>query len=99
MSKPTLKTFRKKCYCEYTKKELDFLVYFPNPEFPKEAVIECPVTEECRGEKGCALYEAFWFDGEIATTEQRKLLKEANKTDEGWIKLFEEWKKDKIKRR
>lgn len=91
-------------YCDYAKKEIPFLTY-PDRDYPDVLVVECPFwlafpkrKHSCRGVKGCALYEKFWFDGSIANKEQQKILREAHRKGI-WEKLMDEWLRKKYARK
>ena len=94
---------RLKVYCDYVKQEVDFSLF--SLDGWKDAYgVACrgPGMEKpCRGEKGCALYEKFWFDGSIANVKQQAILKEAHKKGK-WDEECLYWlkkQKDKLRKK
>lgn len=83
---------RVKVYCDYAKQEVEFSL-FSLLGWKDAYGVACggPGMEKpCRGERGCALYEKFWFDGSIANAQQQKILKEAHKKDR-WDEKCSQW--------
>ena len=83
---------RVKIYCDYAGQEVEFSL-FALEQWKDAYGVSCRglgVEKPCRGERGCALYEKFWFDGSIANMKQQKTLKEAHEKDK-WDEKCSEW--------
>jgi hypothetical protein len=83
---------RLKAYCDYAKQEVEFSL-FQLKGWKDAYGVAChgPGKEKpCRGERGCALYEKFWFDGSIANVKQQAILKEAHRKGK-WDEKCSEW--------
>lgn len=87
-----------KVYCDHAKQQVEF-DFFQLPKYRDAFGVVCcgPGADadiHCRGSKGCALYEKFWFDGSIANMEQQRILKDTHRRDPlEWEEKCIEWLK------